>query len=198
MKFLLGTDDSPHAQAAVALLKRLPLPSNRDLTLLSVIGRVPPVSYGKAFLHDETGAVLRRLQNSLRQDADAMLARQAMRCEAPGWSVQTMIREGHVAGQFVAVAEVLGVDLVAVGSKGPSDTKRFLLGRVSDQVVRHAPCSVLVSRLLGEANTKAACTQARQPAEEGSRCRFLVGYDGSPSAPGCWGYPGLMAAGAAD
>jgi nucleotide-binding universal stress UspA family protein len=39
-----------------------------------------------------------------------------------------------------------GYDLVAVGSHGRSRVTRALLGSVSEGIVRHAPCSVLVTR----------------------------------------------------
>jgi nucleotide-binding universal stress UspA family protein len=46
----------------------------------------------------------------------------------------------------VESAEELGVDLIAVGSRGTGAMKRKLMGSVSDSVVRHAPCPVMVVR----------------------------------------------------
>jgi nucleotide-binding universal stress UspA family protein len=40
----------------------------------------------------------------------------------------------------------LNVDVIVVGSHGRGALERLLLGSVSDQVVRHAPCPVLVIR----------------------------------------------------
>jgi nucleotide-binding universal stress UspA family protein len=42
--------------------------------------------------------------------------------------------------------EAGGHDLVAVGSHGRHGVARALLGSVSETIVRHAPCSVLVAR----------------------------------------------------
>ena len=44
------------------------------------------------------------------------------------------------------VAAELKVDVIVVGSHGRGAIARILLGSVSEQVVRHAPCPVLVVR----------------------------------------------------
>jgi universal stress protein A len=44
------------------------------------------------------------------------------------------------------VAADLGVDVIVVGSHGKTGFGRLLLGSVSEHVVRHAPCPVLVVR----------------------------------------------------
>jgi nucleotide-binding universal stress UspA family protein len=51
-----------------------------------------------------------------------------------------------VPHEIVALAEDLGVGLVVVGSRGQGGIRRALMGSVSDAVVRHAHCPVLVVR----------------------------------------------------
>jgi universal stress protein A len=46
----------------------------------------------------------------------------------------------------VAAANSEGVDLIVVGSHGRSGVSRFFIGSVSDYVVRHARCPVMVVR----------------------------------------------------
>jgi nucleotide-binding universal stress UspA family protein len=46
----------------------------------------------------------------------------------------------------VALAEELGADLIVMGSRGLRGVRRALIGSVSDSVVRHAHCPVLVVR----------------------------------------------------
>lgn len=58
-----------------------------------------------------------------------------------------LLREcGHPAAQIVRVAEREDVDLIVMGSRGLSVLKSLLLGSVSDHVIHHAHCSVLVVR----------------------------------------------------
>ncbi|MGF1473614.1 MAG: universal stress protein [Rubrobacteraceae bacterium] len=47
---------------------------------------------------------------------------------------------------MVNLGEELGVDLTIVGSRGLGGIRRARMGSVSDDVVRHAHCSVLVVR----------------------------------------------------
>jgi nucleotide-binding universal stress UspA family protein len=56
------------------------------------------------------------------------------------------LRIGEVAEEVVGLAEELEVDLIVVGTRGRSVIGRALMGSVSDSVVRHARCSVVVAR----------------------------------------------------
>ena len=51
-----------------------------------------------------------------------------------------------MALEIVALAEELGADLIVMGSRGLGGVRRALMGSVSDSVVRHAHCPVLVVR----------------------------------------------------
>jgi nucleotide-binding universal stress UspA family protein len=51
-----------------------------------------------------------------------------------------------VSEAIVGLAEEIGAGLVAVGSRGRGGIRRALMGSVSDSVVRHAHCPVLVVR----------------------------------------------------
>jgi nucleotide-binding universal stress UspA family protein len=53
---------------------------------------------------------------------------------------------GKAASEIVELAEELGAGLVVVGSRGLGGIRRALMGSVSDSVVRHAHCPVLVVR----------------------------------------------------
>lgn len=54
------------------------------------------------------------------------------------------VEEGYAAETIVRIAEEGNYDLIVIGSRGMGFFGRFLLGSVSDRVVHHAPCSVLV------------------------------------------------------
>jgi nucleotide-binding universal stress UspA family protein len=48
--------------------------------------------------------------------------------------------------EIVDLAENIGVGLIVLGSRGLGGMRRALMGSVSDSVVRHAHCPVLVVR----------------------------------------------------
>lgn len=63
-----------------------------------------------------------------------------------GVPVQRLVWVGEPGESIVEAADAEGADLILVGSHGRSGVGRALLGSVSDFVVRHANCPVLVVR----------------------------------------------------
>jgi nucleotide-binding universal stress UspA family protein len=61
-----------------------------------------------------------------------------------GAAIDQRVETGEPAAAICAAARDLGVDLIVVGSHGKGFVSRVLLGSVSEHVVRHAPCPVLV------------------------------------------------------
>jgi nucleotide-binding universal stress UspA family protein len=51
-----------------------------------------------------------------------------------------------VAPGIVELAEEIGAGLIVMGSRGLGGIRRALMGSVSDSVVRHAHCPVMVVR----------------------------------------------------
>jgi len=66
--------------------------------------------------------------------------------QAGGQVAQVHPKEGLPDAEIVALAEDLGVGLIVMGSRGLGGIRRALMGSVSDAVVRHAHCPVLVMR----------------------------------------------------
>ena len=63
-----------------------------------------------------------------------------------GVNAEFLVWEGDPGGSIAAAAEAENADIVVVGTRGRSGAERMLLGSVSDHVVRHAECPVLVVR----------------------------------------------------
>lgn len=55
-------------------------------------------------------------------------------------------RSGDSASAILHEAEKEGVDLIVMGTRGLGAAERWLIGSVSDKVLHHAHCSVLVAR----------------------------------------------------
>ena len=66
--------------------------------------------------------------------------------EARGLEVTTTVREGHPAEAILEHAETEPVDLIAMGTAGRGGVDRFVLGSVTDRVVRSAPVPVVTVR----------------------------------------------------
>lgn len=57
-----------------------------------------------------------------------------------------IVCDGHPAEQILQTIERERIDLVAVGARGLGPISRLLLGSTSEQILVHAPCSVLIAR----------------------------------------------------
>lgn len=69
-----------------------------------------------------------------------------------GAEVSFLVWEGDPGEAIVDAAMAEGADLIVVGSRGHGTVGRFLIGSVSDHVVRHATCPVMVVRARSEAS----------------------------------------------
>jgi len=63
-----------------------------------------------------------------------------------GVGVAFLVWEGEPGAAIVEAAQSEGADMVIVGTHGRNRVERIVLGSVSDHVVRHAPCPVLIVR----------------------------------------------------
>ena len=68
------------------------------------------------------------------------------RARAAGANATYLVWEGEAGEAIVAAADSEDADLIVVGSHGRSGVSRFFIGSVSDFVVRHAHCPVMVVR----------------------------------------------------
>ena len=76
-----------------------------------------------------------------------MLRKLLWRVQVSGGTVGgSHLRMGGVAEEVVSLAEELGAGLIVMGSRDHGGIRRALMGSVSDSVVRHAHCPVLVVR----------------------------------------------------
>lgn len=55
-------------------------------------------------------------------------------------------RIGKPAEQILHLAREMGADLIIIGSHGKTGVERFVLGSVSERIVREAQCAVIVAR----------------------------------------------------
>ena len=80
-------------------------------------------------------------------EAKALVAKTADALRSAGIYVTTAVVQGDPKSVVIDDAEAWGADLIVLGSHGRKGLQRFLLGSVSEAVLRHAHCSVEVVRL---------------------------------------------------
>jgi nucleotide-binding universal stress UspA family protein len=141
-RILLATDGSEEAE--LAALRAVELADATDSELHVVHVGVVPIflkSYPGTLGYD------RKLYEQIEEVSRELLRKQSWRVKAAGGTVAgAHLRMGAVDLEIVALAEELGADLIVIGSRGLGGVRRALMGSVSDSVVRHAHCPVLVVR----------------------------------------------------
>lgn len=81
-----------------------------------------------------------------RAEREAVLLGVVRDARAAGASAEFLIWTGDPGNSLVAAAEAEHADLLVVGTRGRGGAERMLLGSVSDHLVHHAGCPVLVVR----------------------------------------------------
>ena len=73
-----------------------------------------------------------------------VLADGEKRVKAEGVTVEKLLKRGHAVEEIIKTAKEGKFDLIAMGSRGLSKIKELALGSVSEGVMRHSSCPVLI------------------------------------------------------
>ncbi len=176
MKILLATDGSDTARLASDFLIGFPLPAGSQITLTTVIKAVLSVDKVERLSADRR-LKFDSMQKTAEDDARILLENEAVRLAEAGFATDIKVLVGHTAEQLVRLATELKSDIIALGSHGKSDPRRYLLGSVSDHVFKHSPCSILIIKV-GSMREGGA---PRFPRAR-DHWRLLLSFDDSPPA----------------
>jgi nucleotide-binding universal stress UspA family protein len=148
-KVLLATDGSKEAELAARTAADLAQKTGSELHVVHVFGIAP---VGPPVYPEATDLQGEALEEEAEERISEQRAREVLDAEvgkvrsAGGTLVEAHLIEGRIAPEIVALAEEIGAGLIVMGSRGRGGMRRALMGSVSDAVVRHAHCPVLVVR----------------------------------------------------
>ena len=135
---LLASDGSECALKAAAVAATLANKFAARLTLINVFQPIP--AYGP-FREVVNTDLHERYVRELQEHAISPVGRIMDKMDVP---YQSRREIGSPPIEIIRVAEAEGCDLIVLGSRGLSNVKAFLIGSVSDRVVHHARCPVLI------------------------------------------------------
>ncbi len=147
---LLATDGSAASEPASEQAIDLAIQVEARLLVVSVVASArQPSEAAAAAAHGASAHGAPGVEAHEADSRDSMAARaQAIvqRARAAGANATYLVWEGEAGDAIVAAADSECADLIVVGSHGRSGVSRFFIGSVSDFVVRHAHCPVMVVR----------------------------------------------------
>jgi nucleotide-binding universal stress UspA family protein len=135
-KILVGFDGS--AQAGKATETALSLAQALDGHVILLAVARPPEPATSVEVH----AMLDDAREHFEQDFVKFRAKAQQR----GLILETAIAVGHPAEQIIRRAEADHVDLILLGRRGMSRFEKWILGSISERVLRYAHCPVMVIR----------------------------------------------------
>jgi nucleotide-binding universal stress UspA family protein len=141
---VVGTDGSPTAREAVRQAMELARPLGAHVHLVCAYEPAPSIALRP---DGERPPGAEWALGPPREAVDATLAEAAEQFVGAGVAVDVYPRRGDAADAIIDVAEEQSADLIIVGNRGTTGTKRFVLGSVPNKVAHHAPCAVLIIRI---------------------------------------------------
>ncbi len=132
-KLLLATDGSKYSKAAAKRAIDFANSYGGELKIVSIVD-VPSEFYA------ESPKTVEALVNEAKGYAEAV----RKQAESSGVKAEAIVREGEIYKVITDLAKEQKADIIVTGSHGRTGLKRLLMGSVTEKVIGHTPCPVLV------------------------------------------------------
>ena len=143
-KILLATDGSEEAQLAARTAADLAKSTASELHVVVIFHES---AYGHPYYEVRFPKFAEHLRQQDQEENQKVLDEQVKRLQETEVDIaEAHLRTGEPDREIVALSEELGAGLIVMGSRGLGGVRRALIGSVSDSVVRHAHCPVMVVR----------------------------------------------------
>ena len=141
-RILVPTDFSPHADKALKMAVDLAVQYRAKVFLLHVIDQHIQQCAADYCLTAEL--VTQIESDSLNQAREKIEKEAAGIVDTKQVDIVFDVRNGNPADEILQEQLAQDIELIVIASHGRTGVKRFLIGSVTDKVVRGAACSVLV------------------------------------------------------
>ncbi len=132
-KILIATDGSRYSMAATKQAIDFAKSYGGELKVMSVVD-VPAEFYGEA----------PQVVDDMIKKAKGYVEDIKKQAESEGIRTETYVREGESYLAITALARKEDIKTIVMGSHGRTGLKRLLMGSVTEKVIGHSPCPVLV------------------------------------------------------
>jgi nucleotide-binding universal stress UspA family protein len=167
-KILVPLDGSDHSLKALEIAIQIAKKFDGKITLIHVysVAITPvimpePTTVTPPMMPPMTSAEVTKAVEAIRKAGASILADGEQKVKAEEVQVETILKEGHIVQEIVRTAKESKFDLIVIGGRGISRIRELLLGSVTDGVIHHAHCPVLVIKLIPQSEDYASHSQSQ-------------------------------------
>lgn len=142
-KILLPLDGSASAETAVPVACDFAINFGAEIHLLCAFSFASPLFLGE---EDSLPADLKKLKEHQRKQAESYLQKQAEIVRERGITVHCACKAEDARESICKYASQQEIDVIIMNSGERSGWMRWLTGSIAEEVLRSAPCPVLVLR----------------------------------------------------
>ena len=136
-KLLVPVDGSENSLRALDHAIYLAKKTGANITAMNVIENPPTV-------YVESQKLLNDLIAKFRAESANILDKCKQIAEKSGVKIETAIGEGDAASTIIGYAEKGNFDTIIIGRRGLGRFKEMMLGSISNKVLHHAMCTVMI------------------------------------------------------
>ena len=131
-----GSDNSYRAlEAALVLSENL----ESNVTAIHVMEQIP-------ITHIESEKLLNELLTAHKKESQAILSKCSEIARQKGLNIKTILLQGNPTSIILGFSKNEKFDLVIMGSRGRGVFKELILGSLSNKILHHSPCAVMIIR----------------------------------------------------
>ena len=135
-KILLPTDGSGYSDEEVERATKL-IADDGEVIILSVAGKLTSSAF-------QSRSNVRKINKGLLKEAQENVKCMKKLFDGNNVNVRTMVKVGFPAETIIKVADEEEADLIIISSSGKSGLHRFILGSVTEKVLKNAEIDVLL------------------------------------------------------
>ncbi len=140
-KILVPLDGSPLAEKALPHVVQLATKMMMEVVLVQA-----PAAPRAASVEQDSDPAFQQIAKEIIKEAQGYLEAKVKELQAKGLKVSSLLLDGEAAGEIIDLARKTPNNLIAMRTHGWSGIGRWVLGNVTERVVRHSGDPVLIVR----------------------------------------------------
>ncbi len=138
-RIVVSIDTSDYSEMVVARASAIAIAFSAEIHVISIVG-LPKLIVSEA---DVGIQEVHQSEREFQEHQKRLIDEYLKGCDL---HIESRVLHGDPSAKILSYANEIGADLIVMGSKAYGRVQRFLLGGVSEDVVRNAKCSVMIAR----------------------------------------------------